>query len=75
VGEVGLTGEIRAVPGLERRLAELARRGFGRCLIAPRARARAPEGLEVTAVEDLSQAFRAAFSSSPRRTMGDKRPR
>ena len=75
VGEVGLTGEIRAVPGLERRLAELARRGFGRCLIAPRARARAPEGLEVTAVEDLSQAFRAAFSSSPRRKVQDKRPR
>ena len=75
VGEVGLTGEIRAVPGLERRLSELARRGFGRCLIAPRSRARAPEGMEVIAVEDLSQAFGAAFPSRPRQTKQDTRPR
>lgn len=74
VGEVGLTGEIRAVPGLERRLAELARRGFRRCLVAPRGRARAPEGMEVTAAEDLSQAFEAAFSSSPRPNARAKRP-
>ncbi len=33
VGEVGLSGEIRAVPQLERRLAEAARLGFKRCLV------------------------------------------
>ena len=33
VGEVGLSGEIRAVPQLERRLAEAARLGFKKCLV------------------------------------------
>ncbi len=63
VGEVGLTGEIRAVPRLERRLAELARRGFRRCLIPVAPRVPAPQHLETVPVEDLSTAFRAAFSS------------
>jgi len=63
IGEVGLTGEIRAVPRLDRRLVELTRHGFGRCLIPPRAGTPPPEGMQTIAVEDLSQAFRAAFSS------------
>jgi DNA repair protein RadA/Sms len=33
VGEVGLSGEIRAVSQLERRLAEVARLGFKKCLV------------------------------------------
>ena len=33
VGEVGLSGEVRAVPQLERRLSEAARQGFTHCLI------------------------------------------
>ena len=33
VGEVGLSGEIRAVPQLERRISEVARLGFARCLV------------------------------------------
>ncbi|MFH1638926.1 MAG: DNA repair protein RadA [Chloroflexota bacterium] len=33
MGEVGLSGELRAVPQLERRLSEAARMGFQRCLI------------------------------------------
>jgi DNA repair protein RadA/Sms len=33
LGEVGLTGEIRAVPQLERRIAEAARLGFKKCLV------------------------------------------
>lgn len=36
LGEIGLSGEIRAVGQVERRLAELARLGFGKCLL-PRA--------------------------------------
>jgi DNA repair protein RadA/Sms len=36
VGEVGLSGELRAVSQLERRVAEAARLGFKRCLV-PRA--------------------------------------
>lgn len=33
LGEVGLSGEIRAVPQLERRLTEVERLGFSRCLV------------------------------------------
>jgi DNA repair protein RadA/Sms len=33
VGEVGLSGELRTVPQLERRVAEAARMGFERCLV------------------------------------------
>jgi DNA repair protein RadA/Sms len=33
VGEVGLSGEIRSVPQLERRLSEAARLGFKKCLV------------------------------------------
>jgi DNA repair protein RadA/Sms len=33
VGEVGLSGELRAVPQLERRLSEAARMGFKHCLV------------------------------------------
>jgi DNA repair protein RadA/Sms len=36
IGEVGLSGEIRSVPQLERRLSEAARLGFKKCLV-PRA--------------------------------------
>jgi len=62
VGEVGLTGEIRAVPRLDRRLAELSRRGFRRCLVPPQARPPRPKGMEVIAVEHVSDAFRAGLS-------------
>jgi hypothetical protein len=34
IGEVGLAGEIRRVPGMSRRLAEAERMGF-RCAIVP----------------------------------------
>jgi DNA repair protein RadA/Sms len=33
VGEVGLSGEVRAVPQLERRIGEVERLGLGRCLV------------------------------------------
>ena len=33
IGEVGLTGEIRAVSNLMQRLSEVARLGFKRCII------------------------------------------
>lgn len=56
VGEVGLTGELRPVPGMERRLAEAARLGFRRCL-APPAPAAAPEGMELLPAATLGQAL------------------
>ena len=58
VGEVGLSGELRTVPQLERRLNEVARLGFRRCLV-PKAGSKgvpAPEGIEVIPSGNLREA-------------------
>ncbi len=55
VGEVGLGGEIRKVPQLEKRLREAARLGFTVALI-PRQDVDEPEGLTVIRVPTLSEA-------------------
>jgi len=58
VGEVGLSGELRAVTQLERRLTEAARLGFKKCII-PKAGADAinhPKDIEVIAVGTLREA-------------------
>jgi DNA repair protein RadA/Sms len=58
-GEVGLAGEIRAVPLGEQRLAEAARLGFSRALIPAQNKARLDvvPGLELVAVDRLSTAL------------------
>jgi len=58
IGEVGLAGEVRRVPGLDRRLSEAARLGFRRALVPPDAAPRAG-GMEITRVADLTAALRA----------------
>ncbi|CAK0767177.1 DNA recombination protein [Gammaproteobacteria bacterium] len=57
-GEVGLSGEIRPVPGGQERLREAAKHGFTRAVI-PRANApkKGPEGMEVIAVQRLQEAL------------------
>ena len=61
-GEVGLSGEIRPVPNGEERLREAATHGFKRAIVpkgnAPKSGAF--KGLEVIAVERLSDALEAA---------------
>jgi len=58
MGEVGLAGEIRAVNGLPRRLAEAARLGFRRAVVPPGSLGRSPShlGLDVIEVCDIRQA-------------------
>ncbi len=56
VGEVGLAGEVRRVPGVERRLAEAARLGFSRALVPPDS-GRAPAGVRTVEVADLAAAL------------------
>jgi DNA repair protein RadA/Sms len=62
-GEVGLVGEIRPVPFGEERLREAVKHGIKRAVV-PRANApkRPIDGLEVVAVERLSQALEAIRS-------------
>ena len=71
IGEVGLLGELRPVPGVERRLREAARLGFTRAIV-PAARRAAPDGpvpgIAVESVSTLRAAVAAALSepSGPR---------
>jgi DNA repair protein RadA/Sms len=65
IGEVGLGGEVRKAPGVERRLAEAARLGFRRALV-PKGQG-GSSGIETREVADLAQAFRSAtVSPDPR---------
>jgi len=60
-GEIGLTGEVRPVPYGDERLREAAAQGF-RTAILPKDNAprRAPEGLTLVPVAQLSEALAAA---------------
>jgi DNA repair protein RadA/Sms len=63
IGELGLSGEVRGVPQMERRIADAARQGFTRCL-GPAVSLQAlnvPKGIEVVPVETLRDALQAAL--------------
>lgn len=63
IGEVGLSGEIRNVPQVERRLAEAARLGFRRALVPASARAKSPAAdFQLVHVRDIKQALAAALT-------------
>jgi DNA repair protein RadA/Sms len=57
LGEVGLAGEVRRVPAIERRLSEAARLGF-RTAIVPRRVSATCRGMDTIGVTDLSEALR-----------------
>ncbi len=62
-GEVGLSGELRAVSQPDRRVAEAARLGFKRCLL-PAAGAKVspiPKGIELITVSTLREAVRVGL--------------
>jgi DNA repair protein RadA/Sms len=54
VGEIGLTGEVRAVSRLDARVREAARLGFGRGIVPPGA---PPAPLRIEAVRTIEQAL------------------
>lgn len=59
IGEVGLTGELRPVPALDKRLREAAKLGFAKALL-PNMPGDVPEGLELFAAGTLAE-FLDAF--------------
>jgi DNA repair protein RadA/Sms len=63
VGEVGLSGELRAVSQMERRVKEAARLGFERCLVPAMGAkvGRAPKGIELIPVSTLKEAVRVGL--------------
>lgn len=61
IGEVGLTGELRAVSALGQRLSEVQRLGFTKCLIPKRVQGKliVPDGLELIRVSNIREAMAA----------------
>lgn len=63
VGEIGLSGELRAVSQLSKRLNEAAKLGFRRCLV-PKSFHRqeiASDGIEIIGVRSLQEALQVAL--------------
>ena len=62
LGEVGLTGEVRAVPQMGQRLAEIQRLGFTRLImpVQEREKIEIPKGLELIMVRNIGEALKAA---------------
>ncbi|MFZ5645655.1 MAG: DNA repair protein RadA [Bacillota bacterium] len=63
IGEIGLTGEIRPVPHLEKRVMEALRLGFRTCLV-PKRSGYAPGNIsiDVIGIDTLEQAIESALS-------------
>ena len=68
IGEVGLSGELRTVPQVERRVTEAARLGLTRCILPETARDNLVniDGIEPVFVRTVRQALRAALGSNRR---------
>lgn len=63
IGEIGLTGEIRAVSHLSQRLGEVARLGFKKCMIPKSGSEKVdiPHGMTVYRVRNLREAIETAL--------------
>jgi DNA repair protein RadA/Sms len=66
VGEVGLSGELRAVSQLERRVAEAARLGFKRCLVPKVGAHISPKDIELIPASSLREAVRIGLVNKPK---------
>jgi len=75
IGEVGLAGEIRRVPGLTRRVAEAQRLGFRRAIVPAASGALPPSDspdqdppggpMEIREVTDVTTAIAVALGECP----------
>jgi DNA repair protein RadA/Sms len=63
LGEVGLTGEVRAIGQVDTRISESRKMGFTRCLVPASnlKRLRAIEGIEIAGVRTVSEAVENLF--------------
>jgi DNA repair protein RadA/Sms len=63
LGEVGLTGEVRAISHVENRVAETQKMGFTRCIVPAGSlkRMKVPAGLRAVGVRTISEAVETLF--------------
>lgn len=64
IGELGLSGELRTVPHLDRRLSEAAKLGFKRCLLPGTTGLSAPPGIELISATSVREALKLALAKS-----------
>ena len=66
IGEVGLTGELRAVNHLEQRLSEVRRLGFTKCVVPKRRSGKLDpgEGLTLIQADNIGEAIRAVLGKN-----------
>ena len=66
IGEVGLTGELRAVNHLEQRLSEVRRLGFTKCVISKRrsGKLEPSDGLTLIQADHIGEAIRALLGKA-----------
>ncbi len=77
IGEIGLGGEIRQVPQLERRVAEVARLGFRRCLVPSSSERKnnRDDKLELVPVSTLAEAISFGLDRKQRKVpVGGQEP-
>ncbi len=63
IGEVGLTGEVRAIGQAEQRILEARKMGFNRCVLPQSNLKRLPEaeGIQIAGVRSVSEAVESLF--------------
>ena len=66
VGEIGLTGEIRKVPQMDRRLDEVDRLGFSNCVAPIGSGQISSNSVSVVPVGNISDALLACFPNQSR---------
>lgn len=69
LGEIGLSGELRAVPQMERRITEAARLGFKFCLIPGNSSKppRGAKGVEILTADTAAEALRLGLTRPSRK--------
>ncbi len=68
IGEVGLSGEVRPVRLLDKRLAEAARSGFTRAVVPKQPHGKTPTGLQVVSVGTVAEALSALLTKQRQET-------
>jgi DNA repair protein RadA/Sms len=63
LGEIGLTGEVRAIGQVETRISESRKMGFTRCLVPESNLKRLPalDGIEITGIKTVAEAMENLF--------------
>ena len=69
IGEVGLSGELRTVPQVERRISEAARLGLSRCILPETSRS------ELTSAPNIEPVFARTVRQALRSALGTRRQR